>query len=87
MSVLIDLCERGFVPDPLARFGMRRLMAGRLATESGDRGEGEFERFRRQLAALRTSPVAIETAKANEQHYEVPAAFFQRVLGPHLKYS
>jgi len=25
--------------------------------------------------------------KANEQHYEVPAAFFGHVLGPHRKYS
>ncbi len=25
--------------------------------------------------------------KANEQHYEVPAAFFAKVLGPHRKYS
>ena len=33
------------------------------------------------------SPVAIETAAANEQHYEVPTEFYQRVLGPHLKYS
>ena len=62
-------------------------MAERLAAESRDRGEGEFEEFRRRLAGLRESPVAIETARANEQHYEVPAAFFQRVLGPHLKYS
>jgi len=87
VSVLIDLCERGLVPDPLTRLGMRRLMAQRLAAESRDRGEGEFEEYRRRLASLRESPVAIETARANEQHYEVPAAFFQRVLGPHLKYS
>ncbi len=87
MSLPIDLCERGLIPDPLTRLGMRRLMARRLAAESRDRGEGEFEEFRRRLAGLRGSPVAIETAKANEQHYEVPAAFFQRVLGPHLKYS
>jgi cyclopropane-fatty-acyl-phospholipid synthase len=87
MSLLIDLCERGLIPDSLTRFGMRRLMAQRLAAESGDRGEGEFEEYRRRLAALRESPVAIETAKANEQHYEVPAAFFRLVLGPNLKYS
>ena len=87
MSLLIELCERGLIPDPLTRFGMRRLMAERLATEGADRGEGEFNEFRRRLAGLRQSPVAIETARANEQHYEVPAAFFQRVLGPHLKYS
>jgi len=87
VSLLIELCERGLIPDRLTRFGMRRLMAGRLASESGDRGEGEFNEFRRRLVGLRQSPVAIETAKANEQHYEVPAAFFQSVLGPHLKYS
>lgn len=87
MSALIDLCERGLVPDVLARFGMRRLMATRLASESLDRGAAEFEQYRRRLAELRRSPVAIETGKANEQHYELPPAFFQHVLGPHLKYS
>ena len=87
MSLLIELCERGLIPDPLARYGMRRLMAGRLTAEAADRGEGQFEEYRRRLQALRQSPVAIETAKANEQHYEVPAAFFRQVLGPHLKYS
>ena len=39
------------------------------------------------VASLRASDIAIETAAANAQHYEVPAAFFERVLGPHLKYS
>ncbi len=32
-------------------------------------------------------PIAEYTDMANEQHYEVPAAFFERVLGPRLKYS
>jgi cyclopropane-fatty-acyl-phospholipid synthase len=36
---------------------------------------------------LRKSPVAIATDSANVQHYEVPSEFFQRVLGPRLKYS
>jgi cyclopropane-fatty-acyl-phospholipid synthase len=36
---------------------------------------------------LRNSPVAIHTAAANEQHYELPPPFFQAVLGKHLKYS
>ncbi len=36
---------------------------------------------------LRQSPIALDPKKANEQHYEVPAEFFQRVLGKHLKYS
>lgn len=87
MSTLIDLCERGLVPDVLARAGMRRLMAGRLTQERLDGGLAEAGQFRRRLAELRASPVAIETDKANEQHYEVPAAFFRQVLGKHLKYS
>lgn len=87
MSILIHLCERGVIPDPLARFGMRRLMATRLAAEGGDRGGQPPDLYRRRLAELRQSPIAVETGKANEQHYEVPAAFFQRVLGRNLKYS
>jgi len=41
---------------------------------------------RRALCA-RTSDIAIATDVANAQHYEVPAAFFERVRGSHLKYS
>ncbi len=36
---------------------------------------------------LRQSPIAIETAAANEQHYELPTRFFQLCLGKRLKYS
>jgi cyclopropane-fatty-acyl-phospholipid synthase len=86
-AIAIDLCERGLVPDALMRFGMRRLMANRLREESLDGSEAQFARYRERVRALRESAVAIETARANEQHYEVPAAFFARVLGPHLKYS
>jgi cyclopropane-fatty-acyl-phospholipid synthase len=84
VPLAIDLCELGFVPDPLMRIGMRRLMRDRLASERPARTEAEY---RARLTALRESPVAIDTDKANEQHYEVPAGFFQKVLGPHLKYS
>ncbi|HEU4620716.1 MAG TPA: cyclopropane-fatty-acyl-phospholipid synthase family protein [Burkholderiaceae bacterium] len=82
---LIALCERGFVPDALARVGMRRLIRGRLASET--RAESPAQRHQRFVAELRAAPVAIETEAANEQHYEVPAEFFHRHLGPRLKYS
>jgi cyclopropane-fatty-acyl-phospholipid synthase len=36
---------------------------------------------------MRASPVAVAPEAANAQHYEVPARFFELVLGPHLKYS
>ena len=39
------------------------------------------------LEELRASSIAARVEKPNEQHYEVPAEFFQLVLGPRLKYS
>lgn len=84
---LIDLCERGRIPDALARLGMRQLMRRRLLDEAGRDGEQRSQRFNRFLAELRASPIAIETTAANEQHYEVPAEFFHLHLGPRLKYS
>lgn len=85
--MLIELAERGLIPDPLLRFGMRRLMGARLRTERGDGGETQFARYQSRLAELREGPVALHTDAANDQHYEVPAAFFERVLGRYLKYS
>jgi len=84
---LIDLCERGWIPDPLVRLGIRRLCAQRLREEgAGDLARAD-ERFRALLDELRRSPIAIETAAANAQHYEVPTRFFELCLGRRLKYS
>jgi cyclopropane-fatty-acyl-phospholipid synthase len=87
MSLAIELCERGWLPDPLVRLGMRRLMANRLRNEGEGAGDQLFERYHRRLDELRQSRIALDTDKANEQHYEVPAEFFQLVLGRNLKYS
>ncbi len=84
---LIDLCERGLIPDPLTRFGIRRLCAQRLRDERAGALEASYEIFRRRIEELRRSPVAIETRAANEQHYEVPPPFFKLCLGKRLKYS
>jgi cyclopropane-fatty-acyl-phospholipid synthase len=84
---LIDLCERGLVPDALTRLGIRRLCAQRLRDEgAGDPGAAD-RRFRALLDELRRSPIAIETDAANEQHYELPTRFFELCLGHRLKYS
>jgi cyclopropane-fatty-acyl-phospholipid synthase len=37
--------------------------------------------------AMRNYPIAEATDAANEQHYELPAAFFSEALGPRRKYS
>jgi cyclopropane-fatty-acyl-phospholipid synthase len=83
----IDLCERGLVPDVLTRVGVRWIIARRLADEAVADLEQRTERTERFLRELQQSPIAIDTAAANTQHYEVPAEFFRLHLGPRLKYS
>lgn len=73
------LVDSGVVPERLLRAGIRAVCAMRLRDER--------RRSRPFVDELRRGDVAIETAAANAQHYEVPTAFFERVLGPHLKYS
>jgi cyclopropane-fatty-acyl-phospholipid synthase len=87
MLDLAALCEAGWIPDPLARFGMRRLIRQRLREIHQDGPVAEEARQAAFLAGLREGPIAEATEAANAQHYEVPAAFFERVLGPELKYS
>jgi cyclopropane-fatty-acyl-phospholipid synthase len=79
------LAERGWLPDALVRIGIRRLVQQRRADESSIGIDGEERRA--FLESLSHGPIAVHTAAANEQHYEVPALFYQRVLGPNLKYS
>lgn len=84
---LIDWCERGKIPDWLVRFGMRRLIAARLREEVRGGLEAISERQAALIQSLRASPIAVETDAANQQHYEVPTAFFKTHLGPRMKYS
>ena len=63
------------------------MLRDRLREE--DRGSDEANRARLLafVDEMKRSPIALRTDSANAQHYEVPAAFFQSVLGPRLKYS
>ncbi|TWT82171.1 Cyclopropane-fatty-acyl-phospholipid synthase [Planctomycetes bacterium CA13] len=80
---LIELAESGLIPDALIRIGIRRLLAKRLQS-IGTHGPDATAAF---AQSLRASPLAIATDEANRQHYEVPAEFYEHVLGPRLKYS
>jgi cyclopropane-fatty-acyl-phospholipid synthase len=84
---LIELCERGWIPDALIRRGIRHLCAKRLRQESDGGAAAVWARFRQRLDLLRASPLAIETEAANRQHYELPPRFFELCLGARLKYS
>ena len=87
IKVLINLAEKGFLPDLLIRLGIKRLCGQRLS-EVNTLGLEALENSHQQWIDLLTeSPVAIVPEKANEQHYEVPPKFFELVLGANLKYS
>ncbi|MGC9452291.1 MAG: SAM-dependent methyltransferase [Oceanipulchritudo sp.] len=81
---LIQLAEQRRLPDFLIRIGIRRLLAQRLRRERRIGKESSIDAF---VAALKRSPIAVQTDKANEQHYELPTEYFLKVLGPRLKYS
>jgi cyclopropane-fatty-acyl-phospholipid synthase len=87
MIDLDTLLARNLLPDAVVRLGIRNLLARKLRDED----RGDVERQRRVLMEfvreLKASPIAIKTAAANEQHYEVPTEFFRLVLGPRMKYS
>lgn len=83
----ISAVERGYVPDPITRFAIRRLCKERLRDMQGARAEQTLATQRAFIDSMGTAPIAPLPAKANEQHYELPAEFFAAVLGPHRKYS
>jgi cyclopropane-fatty-acyl-phospholipid synthase len=86
-SFSMRMLESNRVPDWLIRNRIRSLLADRLREE--DKGDPERQQAHLMdlVRALRESPIAINTAEANEQHYEVPTEFYLQVLGRHLKYS
>ena len=81
------LLERGLLPDALIRAGIRRLLGARLAEEDRGDPQAQQQHLMRFIAQLKESPIAINTAEANAQHYELPCSFFEHVLGPRMKYS
>ncbi len=86
-AAAVNWVEQGLVPDRVIRLGIRRLLKARLAEMHSGDAEATAEITRAFVEQLRGSPLALLPEKANEQHYEVPAAFFGTVLGLHRKYS
>eukprot|EP00892_Ulva_mutabilis_P005751 jgi/Ulvmu1/3548/UM166_0002.1 len=83
---VLKLIEMGFVPDFVTRIGIRHLLSIRLKdaavpTELLQRRKMDF------VNELKTMPIAVLAEKANEQHYELPTEYFDKVLGKWKKYS
>lgn len=83
----VSWSEQGLVPNAVIRGGIRRLLQQRLVEIRANDCEAAADSQAAFVADMRNAVVAPLPDRANEQHYEVPAAFFRRVLGPNLKYS
>jgi len=87
MPLLDTVLGWDVLPDSLIRRGIRRLLRQRLRDERSDDAAERRRRVDAFAEELRRLPVAVATKAANDQHYEVPAAFYRLCLGPRLKYS
>ena len=86
MNAVINWTEQGLIPDTVIRAGVRHLCKQRLAeiyAGNAEASSGASEQF---VAHMNAAKLALLPHKANEQHYEVPAAFYAAALGEHRKY-
>ena len=83
VSKMIGTAERVPLPDVLIRAAIGRMCSRTAARLAGDNA-GNDASFAQAMAAR---AIAEHADEANAQHYEVPVAFFARVLGPNRKYS
>lgn len=70
------------LPDTVLRAAVASMVARNpLPAEPSAAADAAF------AEAMRRLPIAVHTADANRQHYELPPGFFGLVLGPRRKYS
>jgi cyclopropane fatty-acyl-phospholipid synthase-like methyltransferase len=79
--------DNGYLPHPIIRYGIRQQLADRLRSIASTSLTSAYETKMKYVEALRARPIAIETGKANEQHYEVGTGVLKACLGTRMKYS
>ena len=87
MKVTLKMAERGLLSDSIIRIGIRKLLRNRIKEIDPQNCENHTRQLQSFINEMDESPIAFNTKEANEQHYELPPLFFQKVLGKHLKYS
>ncbi len=87
LNVSQILLEQNRIPDFLIRIGIRRLLKTKLDEEKDLKKKLGEKRKTDLVDFLKSSPIAVNTREANEQHYEMPTEFFELVMGKHMKYS
>jgi hypothetical protein len=86
-AVINPMIDNGYLPHFVIRRGIRAQLADRLASIASTSLEADYESKMKYVELLRSRPIAIETAAANEQHYEVGTSVLKGMLGPRMKYS
>ena len=87
ISFLIKLAEKKLIPDFLIRQGIRILLKKRIQSLVSDNPEDNIQDKITFIKKMNLSPIAVVPELANEQHYEIPAEFYNYCLGKHKKYS
>lgn len=83
VAAVITAFEGAPLPDPIRRAAVNLLVSGARRGLVGAPADVDAA-FARDMVL---HPIAEHTKAANDQHYELPDAFFQHVLGPRMKYS
>src|SRR5581483_11370730 len=81
LAFAIHSFEGAALPDPLRRAAVSLLVAKARRNLAYAASDADFAR------AMSVRPIAEHAEAANDQHYELPPVFFERVLGPRMKYS
>jgi len=87
ITKLINLAEKGLLPDFIVRYGIRTLLTKRL--KSLIHIDQHINKNNKDLfvKAMDEAPIALVPELANEQHYEIPSDFYRLCLGRNKKYS
>ncbi len=83
----ISLAEKGFVPDVIIRAGIRFLLKRRIDSLVLDDKQQNLKNKKLFIEEMDKAPIALVPDLANQQHYEIPAEFYDLCLGKNKKYS
>jgi cyclopropane-fatty-acyl-phospholipid synthase len=86
-SFALKLAEKGLLPDIFIRKGIQKLCQIRLDEIEDSDCESAQSALIQFFEQMQTADIAPLPEKANTQHYEVAADFYQYCLGAQRKYS
>ena len=87
ISFLIKLAEKKLIPDFIIRQGIRILLKKRINSLVSNNPEENIQDKIQFIKKMNLSSIAVVPELANDQHYEIPAEFYNYCLGKHKKYS